>query len=34
MIPQDSEFYKVLLDHKSDGVYFVNPDRRITFVCN
>ena len=31
MIPQDSEFYKKLLDHMSDGVYFVDPDRRITY---
>ena len=31
MIPTDPGFYKVLLDHISDGVYFVDRDRKILF---
>jgi hypothetical protein len=31
MIPTDQGFYKDLLDHISDGVYFVDRDRRILF---
>jgi PAS domain S-box-containing protein len=28
---QDPEFFKQLLDHISDGVYFVDRERRITY---
>lgn len=31
MIPTDPGFYKELLDHMSDGVYFVDRDRRILY---
>jgi PAS domain S-box-containing protein len=31
MTPTDSNFYKVLLDHMSDGVYFVDLNRRIQY---
>jgi diguanylate cyclase (GGDEF)-like protein/PAS domain S-box-containing protein len=31
MIPTDEGFYKDLLDHISDGVYFVDRDRRILY---
>jgi PAS domain S-box-containing protein len=31
MIPSDPRFYKELLDHMSDGVYFVDRDRRILY---
>jgi diguanylate cyclase (GGDEF)-like protein/PAS domain S-box-containing protein len=31
MIPSDPGFYKELLDHMSDGVYFVDRDRRILY---
>ena len=31
MIPTDEGFYKGLLDHMSDGVYFVDRDRRILY---
>lgn len=31
MIPTDPGFYKDLLDHMSDGVYFVDRDRRILY---
>ena len=31
MIPSDPKFYKELLDHMSDGVYFVDRDRRILY---
>ncbi len=30
-VPQDAAFYKDLLDHMSDGVYFVDQDRRILY---
>jgi diguanylate cyclase (GGDEF)-like protein/PAS domain S-box-containing protein len=30
-VPSDPNFYKELLDHMSDGVYFVDRDRRILF---
>ncbi|HVM94387.1 MAG TPA: sensor domain-containing diguanylate cyclase [Terriglobales bacterium] len=30
-VPSDANFYKELLDHMSDGVYFVDRDRRILF---
>ncbi len=29
MLPMDPRFYKALLDRVSDGVYFVNMERRI-----
>jgi diguanylate cyclase (GGDEF)-like protein/PAS domain S-box-containing protein len=31
MIPTDPDFYKELLDHMSDGVYFVDRDRKILY---
>lgn len=31
MTPTDPSFYKELLDHMSDGVYFVDRDRRILY---
>ena len=31
MIPSDPGFYKELLDHMGDGVYFVDRDRRILY---
>ncbi|MGA2634611.1 MAG: sensor domain-containing diguanylate cyclase [Terracidiphilus sp.] len=31
MTPNDPEFYKELLDHMSDGVYFVDRERRISY---
>jgi diguanylate cyclase (GGDEF)-like protein/PAS domain S-box-containing protein len=31
MIPTDPDFYKDLLDHMSDGVYFVDRNRRILY---
>jgi diguanylate cyclase (GGDEF)-like protein/PAS domain S-box-containing protein len=31
MIPSDPGFYKKLLDHMGDGVYFVDRDRRILY---
>jgi PAS domain S-box-containing protein len=31
MIPTDPSFYKELLDHMSDGVYFVDADRKILY---
>ncbi len=31
MTPNDPEFYKELLDHMSDGVYFVDRERRILY---
>ena len=31
MIPTDQSFYKDLLDHMSDGVYFVDRDRKILY---
>ena len=31
MVPADPGFYKGLLDHIRDGVYFVNPDRKILY---
>jgi diguanylate cyclase (GGDEF)-like protein/PAS domain S-box-containing protein len=31
MIPSDPGFYKDLLDHMNDGVYFVDRDRRILY---
>jgi len=31
MVHERPEFYKELLDHMSDGVYFVDRDRRITY---
>ena len=31
MPESDSKFYKELLDHMSDGVYFVDRDRRILY---
>lgn len=31
MIPSNPEFYKELLDHMSDGVYFVDKERRILY---
>jgi diguanylate cyclase (GGDEF)-like protein/PAS domain S-box-containing protein len=30
-VPSDPKFYKELLDHMSDGVYFVDRDRRILY---
>jgi diguanylate cyclase (GGDEF)-like protein/PAS domain S-box-containing protein len=30
-VPSDPDFYKGLLDHMSDGVYFVDRDRRILY---
>jgi len=30
-VPSDPSFYKELLDHMSDGVYFVDRDRRILY---
>jgi len=30
-VPTDPTFYKELLDHMSDGVYFVDNDRRILY---
>jgi diguanylate cyclase (GGDEF)-like protein/PAS domain S-box-containing protein len=30
-VPSDPNFYKELLDHMSDGVYFVDRDRRILY---
>ncbi|HVN31548.1 MAG TPA: sensor domain-containing diguanylate cyclase [Thermoanaerobaculaceae bacterium] len=30
-MPQQSDFFKTLLDNFYDGVYFVDPDRRITY---
>ena len=30
-VPSDPNFYKDLLDHMSDGVYFVDRDRRILY---
>jgi diguanylate cyclase (GGDEF)-like protein/PAS domain S-box-containing protein len=31
MIPDNSDFYKRLIDHISDGVYFVDRDRKILY---
>lgn len=31
MVPTDPGFYKDLLDHVRDGVYFVDPDRKILY---
>lgn len=31
MSPEDPDFYKRLLDHMHDGVYFVDTERRITY---
>lgn len=31
MIPTDPDFYKELLDHMTDGVYFVDRDRKILY---
>ena len=31
MIPANSDFYKRLIDHISDGVYFVDRDRKILY---
>ena len=31
IVSGDPEFYKELLDHMSDGVYFVDRERRIQY---